>query len=84
MEELPSPTLRDGSGEEEPVSISGEERRFVLRRQETAAWISLRVVWLIYWFWIRASCRLFITYLSVQPALALIFVFLRRTKEQEV
>lgn len=37
VEELSSPTLRDGSGEEKLVSIFGEERRFVLPRHKTAA-----------------------------------------------
>lgn len=37
---------------------------------------------IIYWCSIGLSCGLFITYLSVQPALALIFMFLRRTKEE--
>lgn len=37
VEELPSATLGDGSGEEELVSLPGEERRFVLRRRKTAA-----------------------------------------------
>lgn len=37
VEELSSPALRDGSGEEKLVSIFGEERRFILRRQKTAA-----------------------------------------------
>lgn len=36
MEELSSPALRDGSGEKKPVSVFGEERSFVLRRQKTA------------------------------------------------
>lgn len=34
MEELSSPPLRDGSGEEELVSVVGKERRFVLQRGE--------------------------------------------------
>lgn len=43
VEKLPSPTLRDCSGEEKLVSILVEERRFILRRQKNVhVWPKVR------------------------------------------
>lgn len=81
MEELSSAALRDCPGEEELVPVLGKERRFILQRGEKInnknvlnkmpAGLSVQA---------RVFNQLPVTYLSVQPALTLILVFLRRKK----
>ncbi len=70
MEELPSATLWNGSGEEEPVPVSGEQRGFVLQRDsrtfEQHSYTHIPHSWCV-------------THLSVKPAVTLIFMFLKHT-----
>lgn len=85
VEKLSSATLRNCSGEEELVSVLGEERRFVLQgRRDKHLLVALNVPAGAFGLpHNNKGCSAFITYLSVQPALTLIFMFLEENNERE-
>lgn len=72
VEELPSASLWNGSGEEELVSVSGEQRGFVLQRLTNirAALLHTHIP--------HSWC---VTHLSVKPAVTLIFMFLKTHRQ---